>query len=129
MNNVELLRIEKGLKTPFIELDPARGVLTIEGRSIPEDPEVFYDVVYNSMLDYYKSPKELTIFNFQFEYINSGSSKFILRFFYLIKKQYDAGYDCLVNWYYEEDDENILDLGQHYRDTFKLPFKFIEIYG
>ena len=125
----EILRIEKETKTPFIELDPGKGVLTMEGRSIPEDPEAFYNVVYSSMLEYYKSPQKLTTFHFQFEYINSGSSKFILRFFNLIKTQYDKGHDCVVNWYYEEDDENILDLGKHYENTFKLPFKFVEIYG
>ncbi len=125
----EVLRIEKEQKTPFIELDPFEGVLTIEGRSIPEDPEAFYSGVYTTMLEYYKAPQKLTSFHFQFEYINSGSSKFILKFFLLIKKQYDAGNDCIVNWYYEEDDENILDLGRHYKNTFKLPFKFIEIYG
>ncbi|MGF1586376.1 MAG: DUF1987 domain-containing protein [Bacteroidales bacterium] len=126
---MELLRIEKQKKTPFIELDPVKGVLTIEGRSIPEDPESFYNIVYSSMIDYYQSPQNITTFNFQFEYINSGSSKFILRFFNLIKKQHDAGHECIVNWYYEEDDENILDLGQHYKNTFRLPFKFVEIYG
>jgi hypothetical protein len=126
---MEILTINKEKKTPFIELDPARGVLTIEGRSIPENPEVFYNVVYTAMEEYYRSPQKLTIYNFQFEYINSGSSKFILRFFHFIKKQYDGGNDCIVNWYYEEDDENILDLGKHYKNTFKLPFKFIEIYS
>ncbi len=127
--NIEILRIEKDIKTPFIELDPAKGILKMEGRSIPENPEAFYNIVYSSMLEYYKSPQKLTIFHFKFEYINSGSSKFILKFFHLIKNQYDAGNDCIVNWHYEEDDENIMDLGQHYKNTFKLPFKFIEIYG
>ncbi len=126
---MDILRIEKTLKTPFIEFDPAKGVLTMEGRSIPEDPEAFYNDVYSTMVEYYKSPQKLTSYHFQFEYINSGSSKFILRFFHLIKKQYDAGHECIINWYYEEDDENILDLGQHYKSTFKLPFKFVEIYG
>ena len=126
---MEILRIDKELKTPLIELDPVKGILTIEGRSIPEDPEAFYDIVYKSLLDYYKSPQQVTTIHFQFEYINSGSSKFILRFFHLIKHKYDEGHDCLINWYYEEDDENIFDLGQHYRNIFKLPFKLIEIYG
>ena len=126
---MDILRIEKTLKTPFIEFDPAKGVLTMEGRSIPEDPEAFYNEVYSTMVEYYKSPQKRTSYHFQFEYINSGSSKFVLRFFHLIKKQYDAGHDCIINWYYEEDDENILDLGQHYKSTFKLPFKFVEIYG
>ena len=126
---MEVLRIEKEKKTPFIELDPAKGTLTIEGRSIPENPETFYEVVYSSMVEYYRYPRNLTKFNFQFEYINSGSSKFILRLFHLIRKQYDSGNDCLIRWHYEEDDENILDLGEHYKNTFKLPFKFIEIYS
>ena len=127
--DMEIIRIEKDIKTPFIEFDPLKGILTIEGRSIPEDPESFYDHLYSSILRYYKSPQKLTTFNFQFEYINSGSSKFILRLFHLIKKQYDGGNDCIVYWYYEEDDENILDLGRHYKNTFKLPFKFVEILG
>ncbi len=126
---MEVLRIEKEKKTPFIELDPSRGTLTIEGRSIPENPESFYDVVYSAMVEYYRYPRNLTIFNFQFEYINSGSSKFILKLFRLIRKHYDSGNDCLIRWFYEEDDENILDLGEHYKNTFKLPFNFIEIYS
>jgi hypothetical protein len=56
---MEILTIKKEKKTPFIELDPARGVLTIEGRSIPENPESFYNVVYSSMEKYYNHPRSL----------------------------------------------------------------------
>jgi hypothetical protein len=31
-----------------------------------------------------------------------------------------------VNWYYEEDDEAILSLGEHYKSSLKIPFNLIE---
>jgi hypothetical protein len=60
------------------------------------------------------------------EYVNSGSSKYLLGIFRLIKKKHDEGKKSIINWYYEEDDEAILSLGEHYRSTVKIPFNLIE---
>ena len=60
------------------------------------------------------------------EYVNSGSSKYLLGIFRLLKKRYDEGRNCIINWYYEEDDEAILSLGEHYKSTIKIPFNLIE---
>jgi hypothetical protein len=45
-----------------------------------------------------------------------------------VKRNYDKGFECLVNWFYEEDDESILELGQHYSNTIKIPFKLVDFY-
>ncbi|MCK5764004.1 MAG: SiaC family regulatory phosphoprotein, partial [Clostridiales bacterium] len=78
--------------------------------------------------EYYKNPKEITRMDINLEYINSGSSKFLIELLRVLKTNYDLGKDCIVNWYFEEDDESIEELGLHYQATVKLPFKLIDFY-
>jgi hypothetical protein len=118
------LFVEKTSNTPQASFNATTGVMTIEGRSIPENPGVFYDKLLTWLKEYYQSPQPLTQFHIKLEYINSGSSKAMLDIFRLAKDQHEKGHDCLVVWYYEEDDESVMELGQHYQYTLKLPFEF-----
>ncbi len=120
------LYIQKTFNTPEVQLITAEGNFTIEGRSIPEDPGVFFEKIIRHLNEYYSNPQDLTTFNIKLEYINSGSSKFLLEILRMVKREYDNGHNCLVNWYYEEDDESIQELGQHYQSTINIPFKLID---
>jgi len=122
------LVIEKTVKTPFVNFDPKSGILKIIGRSIPENPEEFFSKLFEWVNDYFKSPQEETLVNVQLEYINSGSSKFILEFFQLFQDYKSKGKNCKINWYYEEDDEAVLELGRHYQSIIDVPFKLVETY-
>ena len=122
------LIIEKTVKTPYINFDSQSGILKIEGRSIPENPEEFYTKLFDWSNKYFTNPQNETLINVQLEYINSGSSKFILEFFQLIQKYKSQGINCKINWHYEEDDEAVLELGKHYQSIINVPFKLIEIY-
>jgi hypothetical protein len=120
--------LKKTVNTPQIQIDSSEGYIGIEGRAIPEDPGDFFDKFIKHLDEYYKSPRILTTFDFKLEYVNSGSSKFILEILRNVKRNYDAGHDCLVNWYYEEDDESMQELGLHYQTAIKVPFKMVEYY-
>lgn len=122
------LVIEKTYSTPSVNFDHKSGIFKIEGRSIPENPAAFYDPVNTWIDHYFKSPQPLTRFDVKLDYINSGSSKSIMYLMKLMKEYYDKGNDCQVNWYYEEDDESIRDLGKHYKSLIKIPFNLIELY-
>ena len=122
------LVIEKTVKTPFVNFDAESGILKIIGRSIPENPDEFYSKLFNWINEYFKNPQSETLINIQLEYINSGSSKFILEFFQLIQDYLRKGFSCKISWYYEEDDEAVLELGKHYQAIIDVPFKLIEIY-
>ncbi len=125
---MEVFNVKRTFNTPEVELLPMEGILKIEGRSIPEDPGEYYDIIIEKVEEYYKNPQKTTRFEIKLEYINSGSSKYMLELLRIAKKYYDQGYDCIVNWFYEEDDESILELGQHYKNTIKIPFKMIDFY-
>lgn len=118
--------VEHTATTPYIDIDPTRGVFKIEGRCIPENPSDFFDKITEWIHEYYTTPQTKTRFDLNLEYVNSGSSKFILSLFRTIKAYYDKGNDLVVNWYYEEDDEALLGLGEHYKSTINIPINLVE---
>ncbi len=120
--------VRKTFNTPEVFFSPADGILKIEGRAIPEDPGEFFDNIIEKINQYYLDPRELTRIDIKLEYINSGSSKYMLELMRILKRNYEKGRDCIVNWYYEEDDESIQELGQHYQATVQIPFKLIDYY-
>ncbi len=123
---MEELVIDKTGNTPKVHFNHEEGKLIIEGRSIPENPGDFFEKLIDWLENYYKEPKETTRMDLNLEYVNSGSSKYLLGIFRMIKKRFDEGRNCVVNWYYEEDDEAILSLGEHFKSTIKIPFNLIE---
>lgn len=125
---MDALYIKRTFNTPEVELLPDEGTFKIEGRSIPEDPGEYFEVILQKLEDYFQNPKELTRVTIKLEYINSGSSKYMLEMLRAIKRHHESGKLCEINWYYEEDDESIFELGQNYKNNLKIPFKLIEFY-
>ncbi len=125
MDNLE---ISGTAKTPSILFNSDTGVLEIKGRSIPENAIDFFKPLVDWLDEYTKNTKKVTQANIQLEYFNTSSSKCILDIFKKlesINKQDDA--EVLINWYYEEDDEDMLEAGEDYQSILKIPFKMIEI--
>jgi hypothetical protein len=123
------LVIEKTYSTPAVNFEVKTGMLKIEGRSIPENPSVFFDLLTSWINEYFQSElNPSTKLDIKLDYINSGSSKSILAMLKHIKSFYDNGKICEVNWHFEEDDESIRDLGKHFKSVLKMPFNLIEVY-
>lgn len=117
--------IESTRQTPFIEFDP-NGHLKIKGRSIHENPSVFFEPLIGWINDYLKKPQETTIFDIELEYFNSGSSRYILLILQNLS-EIDKTKKILVNWYYEDGDDDLLERGQYFSSLLNLNFNFIEI--
>ncbi|HUW07460.1 MAG TPA: DUF1987 domain-containing protein [Williamwhitmania sp.] len=124
---MEFMNIEGTPKTPSITLNPESGIIEIKGRSIPENSIEFYKPIVDWLEDYAKAPKEKTVVNIQLEYFNTSSSKCILDVFKKLENLKKGKNDIVVNWYYEEDDEDMLEAGEDYESIIKVPFKMIEI--
>lgn len=125
MDNLE---ITGTAKTPSILFDSQSGVLEIKGRSIPENAIDFFKPLVDWLDEYSKKTKSVTKANIQLEYFNTSSSKCILDVFKKlenINKQDNS--EVIINWYYEEDDEDMLEAGEDYQSILKIPFKMIEI--
>ncbi|NPA67227.1 MAG: DUF1987 domain-containing protein [Chlorobi bacterium] len=124
---MESIRIEKTRKTPDITFDAEKGILQIEGKSIPENSIEFYKPLVDWLDEYGKSPKDTTEVNIKLEYFNTSSSKCILDVFKKLEAIYKNNHNVIINWYYEEDDEDMLEAGEDYQSILKIPFKMIEM--
>jgi len=72
---------------------------------------------------YEKSPRPETIVHVQLEYFNTASSKCILDFFKKLEEMNNKVTKVTINWYYEEDDEDMQEAGEDYQTIVNLPFK------
>ncbi len=124
---MEPILIEGTPKTPSVKYDPEKGVIEIKGRSIPENSIEFYKPLVDWLEDYSNSPMQKTLVNVQLEYFNTSSSKCILDVFKKLEAIHKSNHDVLINWYYEEDDEDMLEAGEDYESIIRVPFKMIEI--
>jgi len=114
-------------KTPYVKLDGEQGAIEIKGRSIPENSVEFYKPLIDWIDDYANNPKDATVINIQLEYFNTSSSKCILDIFKKLELLSKKGHGVQVNWYYEEDDEDMFEAGEDYQSIITLPFKMIEM--
>lgn len=113
---------EKSPRCPGMYYDPDNNLLTMEGRSIPENPELVYQPLKEWIEEYFTSSDSLNI-KIVLEYINSGSSKHLLDVLKILRSHYSLGKNLMITWLYEEDDESIFELGEHFRDTSGLPME------
>lgn len=124
---MDSIKIEGTRKTPEISFDAEQGKVLIEGRSIPENSIEFYKPLVDWLEEYGKNPQEKTEVNIKLEYFNTSSSKCILDVFKKLETIHKDNKDVVINWYYEEDDEDMLEAGEDYQSILKIPFKMIEM--
>jgi hypothetical protein len=121
-----MMIIKEELNTPYVKLDKENCTLTLIGRSYPEHPESFYDPIVREVKGCRETlTNSKIIVNVALEILNSISTKYL---FHLIKDLYESAMDTEVNWYYEEDDESMLEEGSYLKELIpKSNFKFIGV--
>ncbi len=123
---MDRLEFQPTSKTPYVLLDPA-GKIKFKGRSIPEDVSLFYDGLLAWLQSYVDEPAVFSEVDIEMEYLNSGTSKYMLRILKVIKDIDDKGFDLKINWIYEEGDDDILERGEYYASILELKINFIEM--
>ena len=121
---MESIKLEGTPKTPTVEFSAENGVLLLKGRSIPENSIEFYKPLINWIENYSASAPSETVLNVKLEYFNTSSSKCLLDIFKRLER---VGNPVTINWYYEEDDEDMLEAGEDYDAIIDIPFKMIEV--
>ncbi len=99
------------------------GKLCMEGRSLPEDVNVFY----NPLLKWIAELKtETVVFDISLEYFNSASSKRILDMLKTLDDNKQV-LETTVIWHYEEGDEDNMESGQIFEELMqRTTFRFAE---
>ncbi|MBN2863900.1 MAG: DUF1987 domain-containing protein [Bacteroidales bacterium] len=107
---------------PGIYFYPGTNMLELIGRSIPENPESIFRPLDEWITLHFEKYNDLNI-SIQLEYINSGSSKYLYEILKRLTGFLRSGKGVRIKWLYEEDDEAMQELGEHYRDTAGIPLE------
>lgn len=124
---MENLTLEGSAKTPTINFDATSGKLELRGRSIPENSVEFYKPLNEWIENYGATPAGETSVDVKLEYFNTSSSKCILDLFKKLEAISGDKTKVTVNWFFEEDDEDMEEAGQDYKAIIGLPFNIIEV--
>lgn len=130
---MEKLVIEPTFNSPSVILDPESSQFNFSGESRPENVRKFYLPILEWLDSFAKEQTEMSrsarssnlLVRFNFEYFNSTSAKYILDIFKALNVLNDLGIDILVKWLYEEDDEDMLEVGEEMSRMSKLEFEYI----
>jgi len=122
---LDILEIKAKEDAPYVFMDAEEGFIEIKGKSFPPDVAKFYEPVIKWLKAYKtQGSKDLNL-NLIMDYFNTASSKIILDILYRLEEIDQTGKKVIVNWYYPEDDEEILDLGEEYEGLVELQFRHI----
>jgi hypothetical protein len=126
------LIIDKTTSSPKVILDPESKVFEISGESRPPDVQEFYGQILTWLDDFgtytirSDESKVPVIFNFNFEYFNSSSGKFILDICKILASLRSKEINIIVNWHFEKDDTDMLEVGKEMSRIVKFPFEFVQ---
>ncbi|MBN2756819.1 MAG: DUF1987 domain-containing protein [Bacteroidales bacterium] len=123
---MDIIRIEKTNNTPSVYIDEANMLCRIEGSSYPEDAHE----VYQHVLDWldriqYNTDAQLVV-EFDYDFLNSISHKKVWQILHSLKQFHNNGKAVKVVWYYEENDEDIMEAGEDLAELMNIPFELIE---
>ena len=120
---MESIKLRGTDDTPTVTLDKESRLFLISGRSLPEDVTAFYQPIVdwvNSEIPQIDGP---IVFTFKMNYFNTASSKLLLDILIALETMHENGKDIVVHWFYDEDDEDMLEAGEEYADIVDVPFE------
>ena len=121
---MEVLNLAGTEDTPTIVLNAEEKVFSISGRSLPEDAASFYAPVLKWLSDFESSQSGVNItFEVKLEYFNTASSKLLLDIFSKLEDINSNDSNTVkLEWYYETDDEDMMEAGEEYSELVELDF-------
>lgn len=131
---MDKINIEETKATPSVILDVENRKFEIAGCSRPENVREFYMPVINWFEGALEKTEEIKTklsadgivnFDFKLSYFNSASAKFILDILLYINQLHSSDIDIKINWYYEEGDEDMRDVGEELAEMVDFEFKYI----
>ena len=111
-------------KTPEVYLNP-EGTIKIKGRGLTinrtELPEVIMDWIGKYLLE----PADITYVIIAYEYLNSFNTSSLVTILKKISEVLFQSRKLVIKWFYEDDDDDILERGEYIAAALQIPFEFV----
>lgn len=102
------------------------GMLKIRGRGLFQNKNEVIEQIMDWINEYLFNPAEITYVILEFEYLNSFNTTILVSFLRKLSQVILQSEKLVVQWYYEEDDEDILERGEYISSTLNIPITFIK---
>ena len=122
---MEHLKMENTKYTVKVDFNVDTGVLLLEGASYPENASEFYQPILDWIKQYTTEVKKELELNLKLNYLNTSSTKCMLDIIDLLEEFFNEGGIINIKWYYEENDEDILETGIEFSEDTNVPIKLI----
>jgi hypothetical protein len=119
--------LEATPKTPKLSFNRETGNFEISGRSIPENSIEFYKPLLDWLDEYIDTPHENTNIVVKLEYFNTSSSKCLVEIFRRLEKLQKDGAKANIKWFYDEEDEDMQESGEDFKEIIKLPIEMVMV--
>ena len=117
---MENLKLEKTNYIPEFDLNAQTGVLSIRGRSYPENTFEVYKPINEWIKNYLKdTSNEKTVVYLELTYLNSSSLKAYFDIFDLFEEATKDGKVIEISWIYESEDDIIEETGEDFIEDFE----------
>lgn len=124
---MERLEIKRTKYTFGINFDADSGHLLIEGSSYPENAIAFFQPIHDWLKTYIHDVGRPLQVDLKIEYLNTSSSKCILDFLETLNQFHHRNGFVTVKWYYEKDDDDMLETGEEFGEDVDFPFERIAV--
>jgi SiaC family regulatory phosphoprotein len=116
---------DKDNTLPYFSFDEKTGIMELRGRMIALSIIDYFRPILQYLRHILTGSPRNVVANISLDYINSMSSKELLKFFLMLKDILSTRNTLTVNWYYDSWDESMLEDGEDYQQITGLPFNFI----
>ncbi|SFD54361.1 DUF1987 domain-containing protein [Paracidovorax konjaci] len=105
--------------SPEVDFQFDKHTLSLRGESYPENAAAFYGDVIARLKDYLSRQRGQRIeMHIALAYFNSSSTKMLFNLIDALNDAVEAGNPVALHWYYDEEDDTILEFGQELSDDF-----------
>jgi len=107
MKNIYIKGSHDSYFIPTVDFNADTGVCEISGESYLEETIKFYNPLFEWLNEYFTVLKKEITFKIKLTYFNTSSSKCIVDMLNMLKAYENSGGKVVINWYYDDNEEDI----------------------
>lgn len=119
--------IKETLFTPSVRVIEKDHRIVISGQSRLEDPTPFYEELIAFLEEHINEVKTHLSIDFVLNYMNSSSSKWLFHILKGLQNRFNGKKIITVNWFYDSDDDSMLEAGEVFQSLLHMPFNLVEV--
>ncbi len=114
---METLKIAATERSPEVDFDFKRGILSLRGESYPEDASAVFGPIFEALERFLPmaGAREIRI-DFDLTYFNSSSAKALMNMFQMLDHAAANGARIVVSWFFAPDDDTMKEFGEDFSE-------------